>query len=688
MSKKKNKPHTKSNSPTIKVVKDKSILGLPDLRKQKIFLAALCLIFYVNTFFSHYALDDGIVVKENEFVHKGFAGIKDIMTHDAFFSFYNKMGSQGELSGGRYRPLSIVTFAMEYQFFGPATGDKITWENIPNKHGTGQIKEIKGDNVLIKYDDKPNPVRESLMDVLETCTLPAASHVVNVLLYALSIFLLLQFLTNHLFKNLENGCALAFLTTLIFAIHPIHTEVVANIKSRDEIMSFLFIVLTFQSVFQYYDTKKTKHIVSGMVLYFLALLSKEWGITLLALLPMSLYIFRKEGVWKSVIATVPYILIAIVYMSMRYAITGKGRTDEITEVLNNPYVYASTQEKFATKIFVLFNYLKLMFVPHPLSADYSYNTIPYRNFSNAGVLFSFAVHAFLTVYGFIKLRQRHILGFAIFFYLFHLFLVSNFVFDIGATMGERLVYHSSFGFAMAAAFWFLEGMKKLQFASMRKNLTYGIFGLLIILAGTKTLSRNKNWYDDNSLFRNDCEIVPNSCMANANAGKGYIALAVDTTISKNERDSCLNTAIEKLNKAVAVHPKFVNGYFNLGFAYFIKGDYDKTEYNWNMARKYFPTHPDFKRKYDPSLAQIFLNKGLEIGKNNNPAEGIILMERGLKYGPDNVDLLYNLGGANYTVKNYTKAKEYFERTLQLNPDFTDAKNGLAATMQVLGVVNQ
>ena len=282
------------------------------------------------------------------------------------------------------------------------------------------------------------------------------------------------------------------------------------------------------------------------------------------------------------------------------------------------------------------------------------------------------------------MRQRHLLGFAICFYLFHLFLVSNFVFEIGATMGERLVYHSSFGFAMAMAFLLMEGLKKIQSVSMKKNLTYGIFGVLILLAGIKTISRNENWLDDNSLFMNDCEIVTNSCMANANAGKGYITRGVDTTLSKVEKDKYLNIAIEKLDKAVKIHPKFVNGYFNLGFAWFIKGDYEKTEYNWNMARKYFPTHPDFKRKYDPSLAQMFFNKAMEKGRNNDLQGGIKLMERGLQYGPDNVDLLYNLGGANYTAGNYAKAKEYFEKTLRLKPDFANAKNGLAATLQMLG----
>jgi hypothetical protein len=76
-------------------------------------LTVIGLALYFNTFFNEYALDDRRVIIQNDFVRKGFAGIKDILLNDTYASYHKQMGSLQQLSGGRYRPLSIITFAIE-----------------------------------------------------------------------------------------------------------------------------------------------------------------------------------------------------------------------------------------------------------------------------------------------------------------------------------------------------------------------------------------------------------------------------------------------------------------------------------------------------------------------------------------------------------------------------------------------
>ena len=76
----------------------------------------ICGVFlYANTLNHNYAFDDSIVITENNFTQKGISGIPDLLTKDFFEGIY---GSQLELSGGRYRPLSLVSFAIEWQIFG------------------------------------------------------------------------------------------------------------------------------------------------------------------------------------------------------------------------------------------------------------------------------------------------------------------------------------------------------------------------------------------------------------------------------------------------------------------------------------------------------------------------------------------------------------------------------------------
>src|SRR5947207_3331207 len=103
----------------------KSFSWLLEFKAQAIIVAALAVIFYANSFSNEYAHDDGIVIVKNEYVLEGFAGIKGILTKDAYDSYYRQLNTTNQLKGGRYRPLSIITFAIEQQFLGPIPHEKV-----------------------------------------------------------------------------------------------------------------------------------------------------------------------------------------------------------------------------------------------------------------------------------------------------------------------------------------------------------------------------------------------------------------------------------------------------------------------------------------------------------------------------------------------------------------------------------
>src|SRR3954470_18409373 len=75
-------------------------------------------VFYITSVNNEYALDDGIIIHQNDHVIKGIRGIKGILTKDAYESFYRRMCATDQLAGGRYRPLSVVSFAIEQEFMG------------------------------------------------------------------------------------------------------------------------------------------------------------------------------------------------------------------------------------------------------------------------------------------------------------------------------------------------------------------------------------------------------------------------------------------------------------------------------------------------------------------------------------------------------------------------------------------
>ena len=69
---------------------------------------------YGNTLNHDYALDDAIVITKNEFTKQGFRGISNILAYDSFTGFFGK--EKQLVDGGRYRPLSIITFATTSSF--------------------------------------------------------------------------------------------------------------------------------------------------------------------------------------------------------------------------------------------------------------------------------------------------------------------------------------------------------------------------------------------------------------------------------------------------------------------------------------------------------------------------------------------------------------------------------------------
>lgn len=712
---------------------------------QAVIAALLAFVLYANTFKHEFAHDDGIVIVKNEFVLEGFSGIKGIMTRDAYDSYYRQLNTTNQLKGGRFRPLSIVTFAIEQQFLGA-------------------VKEADVDSVLkqaISYG-VTGPNQKQLIHNMQV------RHVLNVLWYMASVVILLWFLRYVVFGN--KYPIPAFLAALLFAAHPVHTEVVANVKSRDEIMSLMFMCLTFIYAFKYEDHKDKKgYLFAALFSYLLAFLSKEYAITMLLLLPLSLYLFRGLSAFRCLTAALPYALVVTVYLAIRLnAIAPEGEGDskigllllvglaagafalnmfikplkekkndtdlfrlrflqflpyfgialmylaarfidlpEVIEsagkeVLNNPYLYAEGSQKLATEIASSLYYIKFLVFPHPLSADYSYAQIPYKDFAHPSVWLSIAVHLgiIFALFRFLPKRALSanvpskqftltgaaIVCFAIAFYLFHLLMVNNLVFDIGATLGERLIYHSSVGFVVVVAWLLYKGAEKLPSPSSA-NLAMGSFMVIVLgLFGFKTIDRNKAWKNDSTLFTTDIKTVPNSVLVNANVAASYITLA-DYAKDSTERQKYLVDAVKILDHTLEIHNKFVAAYLNRGIAWFKMGEVEKAAENLHKVRMLYPTYPTLPGMYK-LLCDYYLKEGWErYGKNGQYPQAIELYKKGLNIDSTNIDLWYNMGGAYYTNRQPVEAISAFRKALEIQPANKLAQDGLnAATMMLNSAV--
>ena len=417
---------------------------------------------YVQSVGFDFVLDDGIVVAENTVVKKGIKGIGELLSQESFAGYF---GEQKDLLvGARYRPLSLVSFAIEYGIF------------------------------------KDNPM---------------GYHILNVLFYALTSLILYRLL--FLFFPARDKdrwfWTVPFIATLLFVIHPVHVEVVANIKSRDEIYGLILSLLTLYLSLRYIDKKSVIPLVLSGITFWLALLAKENASTFLAIIPLSVYFFRKTS-WKQlVVVMVPLVVAFGIYFIMRYSAIGyiAGADPNTLSVMNNPFKGMSFGERTATIFYTLLLYLKLLVFPHPLTHDYYPYQIPIMNWTRLGSLSGLVAYlllGFLALKGFMKKNKY---SYSILYYLLALVVVSNLLFPIGTFMNERFLYMPSVGFSIAASMFFV------QFLSSRiksSPILYAILGLVLAGFTVRTLTRVPAWENGDTLNSASIQVSKNSARAN------------------------------------------------------------------------------------------------------------------------------------------------------------------------------
>ncbi len=647
-----------------------------DFRWQALIVALLSVVLYSNTLNHEYALDDGLVILINNYTKQGVKGIPKLLSTDSYEGSLGKKQTD-LLPGGRYRPLSLVTFAVEYEFFG---------EN------------------------------------------PRVGHAVNVLLYALSCVLLLWFLHRCLWPKRKD---LAFLATLVFVAHPVHTEAVANIKGRDEILSFLFFMLTFVFAYRYWARPGAAKLAGMSTSFFLALLSKENGLILPVLLPATLFVFPARkfagSVSDEVKALAKFSLwlwaVVVVYFAVRFGATGVKLGGGDNDVLNNPFVYAVGFEKYGTIIYVLARYVVLAFWPHPLSYDYAWQQITYHGLDSPWMWASLALLLACAAAIIYFLPKRNYWAWCGMFFFLSLALVSNIPINIGAFMGDRLLYQATLGLA---ALW--AGLALLNDRSgavmhekrwpIVRAWPYGLIFVVTAAYGAKTFSRNPDWKNNRSLFLTDVKHAPMSAKTNKGAAEALISMGRDDEARKDTvaAHQKFRRALEYQKKALDLHPKYNDAWLDRGTAYYLLEQFDSAEVAWRKAGEINPNHSTFKsnwkilaapyynaavafsrqQRYD--TAAVLFRKAVEYDSTNagfwyvlantqakagKLSEAVKSFEKAVLYEPANVEYLYNLGGAAYTDGQYELAKSAWERTLKIKPDHVQARTGLNAAIAKL-----
>lgn len=556
-----------------------------------IMLGVISLVIYANTLKNGYVLDDSSAITENKIVTKGTSAIPELLSTPYRRGYV-------VTSNDLYRPLSLVMLAIEYQFFGAD---------------------------------------------------PKVNHLANILLYAGCVIMLFFFI-DRFFERKKT--AVAFMGALIFAVHPIHTEVVANIKSSDELLCFFFAFLSLYIYLKYMQAGKLIHLLAGSCFFFLSLLSKETVVTFLAIIPLVFFLYRNENKQRAVYITLGAVVMVALFLGVRFSVLSAYDANHVTNVPAIDNALAATnlsfESRLATAVLILGKYVLLLFVPYPLICDYSYNTIPYAHFSNIWVILSLLVYLALGVYGIrgILKDRKDPIAFSILFFLITISLFTNIPFLIGSTMAERFMFFGSVGFCLAIALLIEKwvGAPDLAIILLKHPKVAGVMIPLSILFAALTFGRNRDWVDNYTLYKTDLAKAPNSAKLNY-----FVGLEYETTLVQNEKDAQKQNDLRKegltyLRRSITIEPDFTDAQAGLGNTYVFFSQYDSAEVHEKKALELYP----LSDKNTSNLAYIYY-------RQQKFRQSIDLSKKAVELNPGYINPYTNMGRCYMSLGRYDSA---------------------------------
>jgi len=612
--------------------------------KSQVFKCSLIIVVafvcYGNTIANDYAYDDSVVITENQFTQQGIAGIPAIFKNDTFAGSY-----EGVPFIGRYRPLSLATFALEHELFGHS---------------------------------------------------PRVSHFNNVLLFALTA-LVLYLLLSKIFRN-RGGAGdcpdFPLIAVLLFVVHPIHTEVVANIKGRDEILVLAGASLATLFILKYLDGRRFPHLALAFCFFWLALFAKENAIVYLAAVPLTMAFYKRQT-WTAW-SVAPLIVASVVFLGVRaLVLKGSGHLPP-PDIITEPFAYANSQQKLATIVYTFGLYAKLLVFPHPLTIDYYPFHIKLMDWGSVGVWLSLLTYVAVTLLALRGARRRSPASYGVLFYLVSFSVVSNLPFSVGTFMSERFMFVPSVGFAVAVA-WLLS---RAEFLSIKqRNL---IVLAVLVPCACKTYVRNEVWRDDLTLFTTDVKTSEDSIKANLVASVTLLAESHKNSVGATGGAAYRADALRYAKKAVSLYQQYVaptnlkgssyaSAVMLLGNCYAendmlddalrcyegIVGSTVSAETLGNLVETAInrSSEVDFKiRGYAefvkllPDNFSLNYHLALLYGKERNDVGmAVLYFNKAVDLAPNEVNALKGLSYAYKLSGDYEKASLYFERLVRLSP---------------------
>jgi hypothetical protein len=416
-------------------------------------------------------------------------------------------------------------------------------------------------------------------------------HLFNIIINLL-VSLLVFFIAKNIFKTIgsTNYYKIAALAAALFAVHPLHTEVVTNIAGRaDSMMTFWILLGVLLSVKAYKG-----NLIAGFFIGFCALaagLTKETGFLIMPVILLYYFLFCKNSKLNSAGKMTAWISGSLgTLISVAMYISAMHAAQKINGVsyLDNFCAYIPLDQRIKTAVYLFGRSIKLFFIPFPLSADYSFAEItPQLSFLNIYSAVAIIIISGGLLWSWKKTASssRKITEFAVLWFIICYIFSSNLFFPIGTIFGERLLYLASVGFCIAIAWWIF----RIKIRWLRIICTSFIISIYICI----TVIRNFDWDNPDDFYNAMIRTAPKSA-------KAHLAAARRSVDNNN-----FTLAAKQLNNSLAIFPAFAEAHSFLSSVFWHEQNYSNAFLEANRAINLTPNVPSAHYV----LYRIYLKRG-------------------------------------------------------------------------------
>uniref|UniRef100_A0A668APY2 dolichyl-phosphate-mannose--protein mannosyltransferase n=1 Tax=Myripristis murdjan TaxID=586833 RepID=A0A668APY2_9TELE len=486
---------------------------------------------------------------------------------------------------------------------------------------------------------------------------PFYFHVVNVCLHCAVTCLLMHTCERCVFDDSR----LAFITALLFSVHPIHTEAVSGIVGRADVLACLLFLLTFLSYIRSVgvcvsadavpSTVSVCSLVASLLLGTCAMLVKETGITVFGVCvlydALVLSFFFPSALHPSFF---PCLSHPHSFFLPPFSLS--SLPPSLLLLLFLPSVFSASASPSPPCRFLTYSYLLsfnawLLLAPVVLCYDWQVGSIPLveslgdvRNC--ATVLLAVAMLALCLQ---CKQESREVLV-GILFLVFPFIPASNLFFRVGFVVAERVLYMPSMGYCILV----VHGLGRLCSVVGRWGTTALSVSmlLLLLLFSWKTVQQNHIWLSREALFRSGIQTLPH----NAKVHYNYANFLKDS--SRHQE------AIHHYTTALRLYPRHASAMNNLG----------------TLTR-----HPEEAERYyrqaldiNPQHNRALFNLGNLLKSQGKEKEAEALLRDSIRFGPHFADAYSSLASLFAEQKRFPEANEVYLQGIENCPDSSDLHN--------------